>query len=113
MVALSSAEAELYASTRTGAEALGMKSLFSDFGEAREIEMYIDSSSAMALNLRSGLGRAKHIATQDLWMQDTVKQKLVQLKKIIGSHNPADLYTKPLNAETIDRHMSALDFFFI
>jgi hypothetical protein len=69
VVALSSAEAELYAGTRGATECIGVQSMMKDLGEERAVRMSMDSSAALALNLREGLGKAKHIDIQELWMQ--------------------------------------------
>ena len=52
VVALSSAEAELYVSTRAATECIGGQSLMRDLGEERAVRMSMDSSAAVALNLR-------------------------------------------------------------
>ena len=68
-------------------------------GEQIEVEVWIDSSSALALSHKTGLGKAKHIQIQDLWIQDAVKQGRIRLKKVQGEHSWADLMTKVLSAE--------------
>eukprot|EP00974_Lingulodinium_polyedra_P029052 2800274-Lingulodinium_polyedra.AAC.1 len=60
--------------------------------------MGIDSSAAAGLIQKEGLGKAKHISTQWLWIQQEVRGKRVQVRKVAGSTNPADLMTKPLSA---------------
>ena len=56
--------------------------------------MNMDSSAALALNLREGLGKAKHICIQELWMQETIKAGRMSLDKVAGEHNPADFFYK-------------------
>ena len=77
VVATSSAEAELYAASKASSEALGVRTLLSDLGVAENAHVHIDSSSALSLIQRSGLGRAKHIEIQWLWMQELHKAKRV------------------------------------
>eukprot|EP00972_Heterocapsa_arctica_P052901 7787092-Heterocapsa_arctica.AAC.1 len=61
-----------------------------DLGEERAVRMSMDSSAALALNQREGLGKAKHIDIQEVWMQAAVKEKRLALDKVAGEHNPAD-----------------------
>ena len=61
VIALSSAEAELYAGLRTATEGLGVQSLIRDTGDQTEVVVWIDSSSALALSHKPGLDMATHI----------------------------------------------------
>ena len=48
---------------------------------------------------RRGLGKLRHIDTQCLWIQQTVRRIETELRKILGEMNPADLFTKHLPGE--------------
>jgi uncharacterized membrane protein len=97
-VALSSGEAELIALTLAVQEAKGVQSLLSELGLPLHIRAHSDSSAALGCCNRKGLGRAKHLALRDLWVQVEVQEKRLSLLKIPGSSNPADLGTKFLSA---------------
>lgn len=56
--ALSSAEAELYAATRALTEA------------NPRVKALVDAQTTIGLSRRSGLGKARHAATAELWIQD-------------------------------------------
>ena len=113
VVALSSAEAELYAGTRAATEAIGAQSIMNDLGTETRVVLGMDSSAALALNQREGLGKAKHICIQELWMQDAIKQKKLTLNKVPGEHNPADLFTKGLSADRTAYLMKLLNFHYL
>ena len=113
VVALSTAEAELYASVLTGAEALGIKSLARDLGMSLEVALGIDASATLSLLNREGLGKAKHIEVQHLWMQDAVRRKVLKVFKVGTDVNPADLFTKGLTAERINYLMQMLGYYFL
>ena len=68
VVALSSAEAELYAATKKGSESLGLQAWLRDLGRDSEVRMHMDSSPALSLISREGLANAKHIDIQHLWL---------------------------------------------
>ena len=69
VVATSSAEAELDALGKVASESLGAQTLMKDLGSTTTVSTYIDSSAALALSQRVGLGEAKHIEVQHLWVQ--------------------------------------------
>ena len=110
VVALSTAEAELYAAVRAAADALGMQSLCRDIGIQAEVDLYLDSSSALALTNRAGLGRAKHVEVQNLWLQDAVRAGRLKTHKVWGEVNPADLGTKALDRPRINAMMTLLGY---
>ena len=45
---------------------------------------------------RRGLGKAKHVDMQNLWIQESSKSGRLVTKMVGTSVNPADLVTKPL-----------------
>ena len=110
VIATSSAEAELYACSRACSEALGAQTLLYDLGKQCSVTVHMDSSSALSMAQRSGLGKAKHIAVQHLWMQELVKAKRLKLTKVPGDSNPSDLMTKALGSERIGYLMRLLGY---
>ena len=53
-----------------------------------------DSSAAMGICTRQGLGKLRHLDTHTLWIQQAVRTGRVDLRKVLGEENPADLLTK-------------------
>ena len=47
------------------------------------------------------MGKLRHVDTQALWVQSKVKEKTIELRKVRGDSNPADLLTKPLDGRRI------------
>ena len=47
---------------------------------------------------RQGLGKLRHIDTQCLWIQQRVRDGTIELVKVRGDDNPADLFTKHLRS---------------
>ena len=103
-IGLSSAEAEYYALTKGVAYSLGIQSLFKDWGLNLEIEAFSDSSSAISFAKRRGLGKNRHVATRYLWLQERIALKHLKVLKIGADDNPADIFTKCLSREVLDRH---------
>ena len=108
MVTLSSGEAELYGVVKGATEALGLQSLAQDLGIGKvEIHLHADSSAAIGICNRSGIGKVRHLATGLLWIQDKIRSKDIRLYKVLGTENPADLLTKHLPRESVDKHIAA------
>ena len=94
-VTQSSGEAEYYALVRAAAEGLGMQSIMKDMGWGASITVWVDSSAAKSIASRVGLGKVRHMEVRILWLQEVVKAKRVQIRKVAGDRNPADVLTKP------------------
>ncbi len=108
VIALSSAEAELYAMVAASAETLAIIAYARDLGREMGGEVYTDSSAALGITLRSGIGKVRHLRTQGLWVQETRATGRLSYKKVLGSKNPADVLTKHVPAELLDRHLESI-----
>ena len=89
-ITLSSAEAELIALVKCSAELLGVRSMLRDFGRESEGVVYADSSAALAIAKRKGAGKMRHINVNSLWIQERQNEKDLELRKVLGTENPAD-----------------------
>ena len=56
-----------------------------------------DSSAAMGISNRRGLGKVRHIELNQLWLQETVNSKEIEMRKMKGEDNVADALTKHLD----------------
>ena len=56
--------------------------------------MWTGSSAAMGIAVRQGVGKVRHLDTKTLWIQQAVRTGRFQLRKVKGTENPADLFTK-------------------
>ena len=108
VVALSSAEAELYAMMKGASETLGMLSLAMDFGDVLDGRVRSDASAAIGIVNRTGVGKLRHIRVQYLWLQDKVRRGELTVRKVPGEANPADMMTKHLAAEAMQAHLGRL-----
>ena len=107
-ITLSSGEAELGAVVRGFSEVLGLQSVARDLGAELQPEVHADSSAAIGICRRSGIGKVRHLAVAQLWVQDLVRARECRLYKVLGTANPADLMTKPLPRAEIDGHLARL-----
>ena len=109
VVALSSAEAELYATVAASAEALAIAAYAQDVGMKMECELYCDSSAALGIAQRAGIGKVRHLRTQGLWVQEVRISGRIVYKKVLGTKNPADLMTKHMSADLTRQHLETLN----
>ena len=110
VVARSSGEAECYAAVKGASEGIGFQSACKDLGIDLRIRVRTDSSACRGICGRTGLGKVKHMAIQMLWLQDVVRRGAVEMKRVRGDVNAADLMTKFLSRSKIDAHVQCLGF---
>ena len=108
IVALSSAEAELTGLCRGGTVGIGLQSLCSDLGLRVGLRLHSDSTAAIGVCRRRGLGRIRHLAVADLWLQDKSKNNELTVHKIAGKDNPADALTKFVDAATLQKALARM-----
>ena len=106
-IAQSSGEAEYYALVRAAAEGLGMQSVMQDLGWKMRVRLHVDSSAAKSIASRVGLGRVRHLEVKFLWLQAVVRDRRLEVRKVQGTENPADVLTKPKSAEEATQVISA------
>ncbi len=75
------------------------------------LELDVDASAAIGIIQHQGLGKARHIAVGDLWLQDKARDGRLKLHKIGTLDNTADLGTRALPRNTIYGHVSKLGGF--
>ena len=92
-VALSSGEAEFAGVIRGAGQGLGYKALLKDLGVEVHLRVWTDSSAAIGICSRQGLGKLRHLDTHTLWIQQAVRTGRVHLRKVLGEEDPADLLT--------------------
>jgi hypothetical protein len=97
-VSLSSGEAEYYGVVKAMGVTMGQQALFEDLGLKLEARVWTDSSAAVGVAKRSGLGKIRHLETHTLWVQQHVRSGRVELRKVKGTVSPADLFTKFLES---------------
>ena len=100
-LALSSGESELGAVVKACGEGLGIQSILADFGWVVKVTVCSDATAAIGMCRREGLGRVRHLSTGDLWVQQLVRRKLINLDKCPTTTNPSDMLTKGIARDRI------------
>ena len=67
-----------------------------------------DSSAAIGICRRTGIGRVWHLAAGQLWVQARVRAGGVEFWKHPGQGNPADSLAKGVARELTSRHTASL-----
>ena len=102
-IALSSGEAELTGIAKGAANGLGCQALAKDLGFEMSLEVTSDATAAIGIARRRGLGKVRHIAVSDLWIQERVRGGDLKLSKVLGQDNPADMLTKHIERPVLHR----------
>ena len=110
VIALSSGETEYYPVVKGCAEGLAIQSYCRDLGIEVSVRIRVDSSACKSICGRTGIGKLKHLDVQLFWLQDGVRRERVEMVKIRGDRNPADLMTKYLGSPLISANLARLGF---
>eukprot|EP00969_Alexandrium_andersonii_P212895 9401252-Alexandrium_andersonii.AAC.1 len=71
-IALSSGEAELAGIVKGAAEGPGLVAIAHDLGFSSSLQVCPYSSAAIGICRRAGVGRVRHLAVGQLWVQERV-----------------------------------------
>ena len=94
----------MYAMVEAVTRAKGLLTLAEELGFSglsNVVRLGTDSSAAKSFVSRRGLGRMRHLQIRDLYLQKEVREGRVEVSKIPGTENPADLLTKILKGPEI------------
>ena len=104
--ALSSGEAELCAIGQGVSEALFVRSMLLESKLAKKVSViaHTDSTAGKSMATRFGTGKkTKHVELRFLYVQNLVQMGLLRMAKIEGTRNPADLMTKYVATDVLQR----------
>ena len=108
IVALSSAEAELTGLSKGGQVGIGLQSLCRDLGLELKLRLHTDSTAAIGVCRRRGIGRIRHLAVAFLWLQDKIRSGDMTIHKVLGADNPADVMTKIVNQAILEKGLQRM-----
>ena len=105
LIALSSGEAEYYGIVKGSSVGLGARSVLRDLGSSVRVCVMTDSSAAKGMASRKGLGKVRHVEVNQLWVQQKAGSGEIELRKVVGTNNLADVLTKHVEQENIQKHL--------
>jgi hypothetical protein len=106
IVALSTAEAEYAPTCEACQEGKTIQNILTEIAGGREVEfrLGVDNQAAIALATQPTYSRkTRHIELRLHFVREMVQQKGVELWKVSGENNPADLLTKPMGFTRLDK----------
>ncbi|CAE7854404.1 GIP [Symbiodinium necroappetens] len=109
-IALSTGESEYYALVKAGSTGLGIQSLLTDWGCELGVTLETDSNAAKGQGSRIGLGKARHVQTKYLWLQERVANDHLRIHKVPGECNTSDILTKSVGGPTLRKHLKVLGY---
>ena len=83
---------------------MGLQSVGRHLNTELSIHLYTDSSAAMGMVARKGMGRVRHFDVGELWIQDAVNQRKITVSKVKGEESPSDILTKNVDRGLIQEH---------
>lgn len=109
VVALSTTEAEYIAVTEASKEMVWLQNFLGELGKGQTNSiLYSDSQSAIFLAKNPAFhSRTKHIELKYHYIRYLLEKKTLQLVKIPGSENPADMLTKVVTLEKLKLCMAS------
>ena len=110
-LALSTGEAEWYAIGQGVSEALFLRSMLLEAKLAKKVNViaHTDSTAGESMATRFGTGKkTKHVELRVQCVQNLVQMGLLKMAKIDGTRNPADLMTKYVATDVLQRLKSQL-----
>ena len=67
---------------------MAVQAYASDLGISFSSELYADSSAALGIAKRAGIGKVRHLRTQSLWIQEVRITGRIVYKKVLGDKSP-------------------------
>ena len=111
VTAISSTESEFYSVSQCALDCVYLRRVLELLGYAQSTPTLIAQDNNATIYLVKGAGmyqRAKHIDTRIYRVRELASAKHVELYKIPGDQQPADIFTKGLPRDAFDRHRRTL-----
>ena len=97
---LSSAEAELVAAVKLCGDCIGLTQLAAD--RRKPSVGHVDSPAAIGIATRKENGKFRHVKVGTLWVQESVVEEEIMLRKVKGENNVTDILTKNVGVATLE-----------
>ena len=107
-IALSSGESEFYGIVQAACHGLEVKGVYEDLGIPMKIRICTDSSAAKSIASRRGVGKVRHIDVRELWVQERTQRGDIEIVKVRGEDNLADILTKHVPRYLLDKHLRGI-----
>ncbi len=111
ILASSSGEAEYYSLVKGGSVSLGVKPILAELGMTKQgpVQLKTDATAAKGIAQRTGFGKVRHLEVAQLWLQDRVTHREVQIVKVPTTENWADALTKHVSRDGLEKHAEQVE----
>ena len=99
----SNGESSLHGISKVVSVGLGMQNIAKDLGSDISVRIHSDACAAIGIARRRGLGKIRHLDVEELWVQQTIRDRSVDLVKVLGTENSADLLTTHVAADLLNQ----------
>ena len=110
-IALFTTEAEIMASSLAACDGIFLRdfSIERGFPQSEPLVLFIDNKGAIDLAHDPVLhSSTKHIKRRELFIRDLVLDGVIKPKYVKTTDNMADIFTKPLQRQSFQKHRAAL-----
>ena len=89
---------------------IGTEAIIRDLGRDYEeaVEIRTDASAAIGIANRIGIGKIRHIETNQVWLQQKVLDGELVVSKVTGEDDLADTLTKPVDGKLLTEHLARI-----
>ena len=84
-------------------EARFAQNLLEELGMPARLHLSTDSTSAIDLAFRHGVGRVRHLGVRQTWLQEELRAERITIGYVPAATNVADLFTKVLTKPVFER----------
>ena len=99
-ITLSTAEAELTAMSEAVLALQSTEAMIKDIiPEGQPLQLFSDSTSALAIANGSGSWRTRHLRLRSAWVSELIQNQAISVHHCAGEFQPADLLTKALASQ--------------
>ena len=85
-----------------------MQSIANDLGFDISVRIHSDACAAIGVARRRGLGKIRHLEVEDLWVQQKIRHRSVNLVKVLGTDDPADILTTDVAADLLKKMLEPI-----
>ena len=90
-----------------------MQSIAKDLGFDISVRIHSDACAAIGIARRRGLGKIRHSDVEDLWVQQKISDRSVDLAKVLGAENPPDILTNDVATDLLNKMLQQIGMVYL
>ena len=84
--------------------------MLGDMGVPVTVMIRTDASAAKSMATKKGMGRVRHIEGWEMWVHDKLAKKELEIIRVRGEDNLADVLTKHVSRERLDMMIQSMGY---